>query len=355
MKTICFFSGDITRCGGTEAVGTQIANALAQESDYKILIVSLYESEKQPFFKISDKIKHYTLFKHPVTLSKSIFSAIFKLRKFIKEKQVDILVDIDIILSLISIPATFFLKTKAYSWEHFHYHETLGCKARAIARKIAMRFSDRIIVLTQRDQANYRNAGCKVPISQIYNPTLEINIKTSYDPELKYILSIGRLTYQKGFDMIPQIAKPIFEKHPDWKWIIVGEGEDRKLIEQEIQKFKLENYIKLVGRTDAKEWYPKASIYAMTSRFEGFPMVLLETMSYKLPLIAFNCPCGPDEIISDGDNGFLISPFDVESYTEKLSLLISDSTLRQNMSDKTTRLRENLSTNTIILNWKNIL
>ena len=102
------------------------------------------------------------------------------------------------------------------------------------------------------------------------------------------------LIKSKGVDMIPAIAKRIFDKHPGWRWIIVGTGEEEKKLQEEITKNNLQkNTIILPVSSDIGSIYLNASVFVMTSRFECFPMVLLEAMSHGIPAVSFDCPTGP--------------------------------------------------------------
>lgn len=359
MKKICFFSGDITRSGGTEKITSTIVNALSkkmEKSEAEFCILSLFESTETPFFQIHPVIKRHTLFSEPVSLSRAYIPALFRLRHFLNREKIDILIDVDIILSVLSIPATFWTRIKVISWEHFHYHENLGCKVRDFGRRLAMRYASAIVTLTDADRQNYLNAGSKVPVIRIYNPVVSPIEKIHYDANSKIILSAGRLTYQKGFDMIPEMAAEIFKHHPDWQWIIVGEGEDRAKIEAEIKIRHLENDLLLPGRiNNISDYYQKTSIFVLPSRFEGFVLVLTEAFSYKLPCVAFNCPQGPDEIIENQKNGFLIPCFDTHEMTTKILALIESTQTRINFSEQTQITIEKFNLNTILDQWICIL
>ncbi len=121
MKTICFFSGDITRAGGTERVSTMIANKLVYEKETRILLLSLVEQSRTLFFPLNKAIKHYALGKKWINPGLGYLKIIPKLRQFLRQQSVDIIIDIDIVLDILSIPAAKGLKTKIISWEHFNY------------------------------------------------------------------------------------------------------------------------------------------------------------------------------------------------------------------------------------------
>ncbi len=135
--------------------------------------------------------------------------------------------------------------------------------------------------------------------------------------ESKSILSIGRFTKQKGFDILISFIAVFFEKNPDWKLTLIGEGPLKNDIEYLVKRKGLENNIKIKEPTNyIEKEYLKSSIYIMTSKYEGFPMVLLEAKAFGLPIIAFDCPTGPSEIIRNGEDGFLIEMFNTKRVFE---------------------------------------
>lgn len=358
MKNICFFSGDITRTGGTERVSSIIANALAERygDTAQIFILSLFETNDAPVFPISDRIKRVHLFDRPISLKRCYLTALLKLRKFLKANNIETIIDIDVILSILTIPATIGLKTRVISWEHFHFHENLGCRIRDWGRKLAMRYADAVVTLTDADLKNYLAASPKAKVARIYNPVIPPKTEVRYNVESKTILSVGRLTYQKGFDMIPEIAAPVFAKFPDWKWVIVGEGEDREKIESEIEKYSLGDNILLPGKTNnIAAFYQDAALFVLSSRYEGFGLVLTEALSHKLPCVISICPHGPDEIVTDGINGVHIPCFDKQVMSDKIIELIINAEKRREMSTATVQVYEKFGISPILGNWHTML
>lgn len=357
-KNICFLSGDITRSGGTERVATMIANELAKYKDkYNIYILSISRVNKEPFFYISEDVNQYHLYEQDVNFKKQYISTVRKIRKFMKNYDIDILIDIDIILDIFSIPATRFIKTKVISWEHFNYYENLGVSLRDIARKLAAKYSDYIVTITEEDREYFStNLQIKCPITNIYNPVDSIDKHNEYDIESKIILSAGRLTHQKGFDILIDVAKNVFKEIQDWKWIVLGEGEDRKKLETKIEEYGLKNNVILKGNvSNIEEYYKKSSMFVLTSRYEGLGLVLIEAKSYKLPLISFKCRVGPKEIIRDDINGYLIDCFDTKHMSKKIVELIRNKEKRRYFSIKSNEDIEKFNMKNIIIQWKNII
>ena len=338
MKNICFLEGDISRSGGTERVTSIIANELAKRKDeFNILILSICKRNDQLFFYLEPNIKITTVFAQPdYNGKKEFFKIVYKIRKFLKENSVDILIDVDTILDIYGIPATRFNKTKIVSWEHFNFYENLGIKLRDYGRKLAAKYSDVIVTLTKEDK-NYFKQNLKI----------KHNIYTIYNPLI--------LT-KKNNDMLVEVAKEVLMHNDEWKWIILGEGEDRKKLETQIHKYGLDGKVILKGNVeDIDSFYDKASIFVLTSRFEGFGLVLTEAKTFKLPCISFKCKAGPNEIILNDVNGYLIESFDLNEMAEKIRYLINSELKRKQFSDNALNDTEKFQLDFIKKQWIDLL
>lgn len=349
---VCFFSGDITRSGGTERVSSLVANELVKNKKINICFLSLWEEKEQVFFTLHSDINRYVLFNKPTT-GKNILKYIIKIKKFVREQQIDILIDIDGILDVYSIPAVKRTKCKIVSWEQFNYYQNPDGNLRKITRKLAAKNADAIVVLTKEDEGYYKeNLEIKHIIRHIYNPIILRNSQYHYDENSKTIISAGRLTYQKGFDLLVDVAEIVLKKYPDWEWILVGEGEDRLLLENKIKEKGLEERLVLLGNVNnIDEYYEKSSMYVLTSRFEGFGLVLTEAKAHNLPCISFKCSAGPAEIILNEKNGFLVENFSVNDMAEKICKLISDKKLRVEFSKKALQDTEKFEIKKIERQW----
>lgn len=356
MKKICFFSGDITRSGGTERVGTVIANELHRRGQFNISIVSLWEKEKNTFFFLENGVKRYTLFPHPVS-GKRILTYIKEIRKFVNKNNIDVLVDIDGILDLYSITALKKSKCKLVSWEQFNYYVNPNVKYRKIARKMAAKKADAIVVLTDEDKGFYeKETEINTRLVRIYNPIPRKNENATYNLDSKTIISVGRYTEQKGFDMLIDVAKRVFDKHKDWKWLVIGDGDDKDILKEKIAKYKLEkNVILKKNVDDINEYYRKSAMYVLTSRYEGFGLVLTEAKTQGLPCISFNCPAGPKEIIIDGVNGYLVDCFDIDQMAGKINELIENENKRKLFSENALVGTEKFEIENIVTQWSELL
>ena len=209
---------------------------------------------------------------------------------------------------------------------------------------------DEFLVLTEEDKKDWGDSKIKV----INNP-LSFDSKEISSCKNKKIISVGRLTKQKGFDILIDVWKKVREKHSDWILEIYGEGNLKKELQSKIDSLNLTDSLLLKGsEKNIQSKYLEGSIYVMSSRYEGFGMVLIEAMSCGLPLVSFDCPCGPKDIIKDGENGFLIKFGNIEQMIEKINYLIENEDKRIEMGKKSKKLSYNYSEEEIMNQWKEL-
>lgn len=354
---ICLFSGDITRDGGTERVACFLANGLANNPRFDISVVSLTEQKKSTRFSLNPSIPRYTLSSKWMTPGPSYLLLLKRFIGLIKEKKFSIIIDVDIVLDTLSIPCKWIRGLKIVSWENFQYYELLGTSYRAWCRRFSCLFSDYIVTLTKRDAAVWKKEGRpRCPVMAIPNPADNLPAYSDDVPREKIILSVGRLVEIKGFTDIISIARRIVPLFPEWKFVIVGDGEEHDLLQTMIYNCGLENNIILVPFTsDIDKFYLRASVYLLTSRSEGLPMVLLEAKYYRLPSVSYDIINGPSDIILDGVNGYLVPPKRPDLMAEKLALLLKNDELRNSFSEHAWDNISCFSQKTILKQWTELL
>jgi glycosyltransferase involved in cell wall biosynthesis len=187
---------------------------------------------------------------------------------------------------------------------------------------------DRLILLTEADRSLWGHPSNAVVIP---NP-LSFTSPAKSDLQTKRILSTGRLIATKGFDLLIDSFSLVAAKHPDWKLSIFGEGQDKQFLLDKIRHYKLEEQVEILPPTlDIAAEMLQSAIYAAASRYEGFGLVITEAMECGVPCVAFDCECGPGEIISNGVDGILVEPQDTEKFAAALLLLIGSPELRGRM------------------------
>jgi len=347
---ICFLEGDMSRSGGTERMTAMLSSALVER--HEVYVISHHMEKDELGFELDERVKHIT----PAELSgDGILSKIRKIRRFIKDNEIDIVINVDIGMGIYGVPAVRGTRARVITWEHANFYNNWNSRAFPYIRKYAAKKSDALVVLTERDRKNYTEniKGC-AKIEVIHNPSKHHAFK--YDLESKKILSAGLLLPIKGYDRAVEVASRVLPKHDGWQWVICGEGQERAHLEALIKEKNLEGRFVLAGNVkNMDEQYESAALFVLTSDSEGLPMVLLEAKSFGLPILSFDITTGPDEIVDDGVNGFLVEPYDIEKMSEKLELMISSAELREKMSEKSTLRAEEFDWDRIIDKWEELI
>ena len=174
-------------------------------------------------------------------------------------------------------------------------------------------------------------------------------------PERKLLLAMGRLSHEKNCGVLLAAYSRLARNHPCWDLIFIGEGPERTPLEGKVQAAGLEGRVFLPGQVgNPGAWYERADIYAMTSRFEGFPNSLAEAMAYGLPAVSFDCDTGPREIIRHEVDGLLVPPGDTDALTAALGRLMDDEHLRRQYADRAIEARERFSVERIAGLWEKL-
>lgn len=173
--------------------------------------------------------------------------------------------------------------------------------------------------------------------------------------ESKTVLAVGRYDYQKGFERLIRAWAAIPDKG-GWNLRVVGDGPLRNALQLEVKHVGVTDSVQIdTPQKDMDAVYRSASILALTSRYEGLPMVLLEAQSYGLPIVSFDCKCGPRDVVTDMSDGFLVPEGDIPLFSEKLSILMSDYNLRETMGRQARLAASRWDQENIMNQWKMLL
>jgi glycosyltransferase involved in cell wall biosynthesis len=170
------------------------------------------------------------------------------------------------------------------------------------------------------------------------------------------ILGVGRLTEQKGFDLLLRAFAKTKLADDGWRIVVLGEGEVRQALTQLSDDLGISRFVEMPGQVaNVSDWMLRASIFALPSRFEGFPNALLEAMQLGTACVSFDCPSGPGDLIQHARNGLLVAPSDVDALVEALRELALDEALRDRLAREATKVATTFSADRIYGLWMETL
>jgi glycosyltransferase involved in cell wall biosynthesis len=346
----------LCNAGGMERVISEKVNYLINLPNYEITIVTTDQKGKGIRFSLDKRIRlvhlnidfesHFSenLFRKYILHQRKIKIYKKNLIQLIKELEVNICLslcgkEIDFLASLPvkckkigEIHFAMNVRKQFLTAHHKGFIWSFLGEMRTQQLKKVTKGLDRLVVLTKADHEQWEQSHQN--IIQIPNPNPLVNMESSTLMN-KQVISIGKLDAQKGYDMLVEAWQLVVIRHPDWVLAIFGEGQWESKLRSRIKELDLVGKINLYGNTtDVVSQYLDSSIYVMSSRYEGLPMVLIEAMSCGLPIVSFDCEYGPRELIIDGESGLLVNPNNLEQLAEKICFLIENENIRIKMGVK---------------------
>ncbi len=359
--------------GGMERILSEKINYLVQEYNYEVTIVTTDQRRRSPFFHLDPRVRvldlelnfdldfNNPLFSRVLRTSRKIIQYRRKLEALLLEQQPDVLVSTGgkELEFLSRIETTCRKILEMHFSQNFREHFLMAQNAGPVYRWVGKyrtrqlihqtRKLDAVVVLTKKDMRQWQMTHDNV--YHIYNFS-SFNTDQRADTSGKKAIAVGKLDAQKGFDLLIDAWAQQKEKLSDWTLNIYGQGEWQGKLTQQIKDYQLENSVKLMGVSqDIQNELLKSSLFVFSSRFEGFALVFVEAMTCGLPIVSFDCPEGPSELISHDDIGLLVPAQDVCAFGEGIVRLTSDQQLRQSMGDKAKTKAANFSKTAIMQQW----
>lgn len=364
--------------GGIEKSVINLANLISD--NYEVEIISTYKLAKEPAFSINDKVKvKYLIEKYkpnreewkqsirkikPFTFIKESYNALAVL--FLKRKKTIHAIkecDSDIIISTRDIFNNWlgnYAKRKTYKigWEHNHHHEDPIYIKKLVksCEKI-----DKLVLVSDSLRSFYKKEMKKADIKCkcIYIPNMIDKMPNKPSTlKQKNLISIGRLSPEKGFCDLIEVFKKVHEKEPTWKLDIIGDGAERNKIVDSIYANELTDYVKVHGylkREEIDKLLNKSSIYVMTSYTESFGIVLIEAMSHGIPCLAYTSAEGANDLIINDKNGYLIEDRNLKTMVDKIITLINDYDKRKELGEKALETSSQYTSDKIKSSWLQLL
>lgn len=351
MKKIVYFVGGLLSPNGMGAILSQKINYLAEHTNYDLYMILTEKAGAPWFYDINPKVKWVNFDINfdeldVMPIYKKVLFYWLKQRKF-RQMFTDYLMKVrpDITVSICRREINFINNIKDGSKKVAEIHF-----ARPFYRRFEKPFFpklinewisnlwvgslikqlkrlDRFVVLTKEDSKNWPELTNLVVIPNF----VFSNTSLKSDLSSKRVVAVGRYSWQKGFDMLIDAWKIVSARHPDWHLDIYGSG-DNISYQKLADELCLSSSVTCHKSVDhVYEKYSESSIYVLSSRYEGFCLVLLEAMGTGLPVVSFACPCGPRDIIEDGVSGYLVEAGDVRKMAEKICYLIENRDVRESM------------------------
>ena len=360
--------------GGVERVVSLKANYFAESFGYEVTIIVTEGQGRDCFFPLSSKVNVINLnlgFEElwKVSFIKKIFLYLkkqYRYKKLLKEELLRLRPDITI--SVLRREINFInsihdgsrkvgeLHVNRSNYRNFAVWNSNRIKelfARLWMNNLIghLKQLDKMVVLTESAKQDWPELSNVVLIPD----PLPFPVQQVSSLSAKRIISIGRYAYEKGNDLLLHAWSIVQNSCEDWVLDVYGMGE-RASYRQLMSELGLdENRCHLYGSlADVKEQYLSSSVFALPSRFEGFGLVIIEAMSCGLPVVSFNCENGPRNIITDEQDGFLVTPFDVEEYANKMLRLIHDEDYRKQMGINAYQASRRYAIENIATQWKDL-
>lgn len=355
---VCFMLGALYE-GGIGRVTSIMMNSLSKRKNLEIHAM-LYAPPKAPeIYKLNPEvIKCYLLDEH-VNMQAALLKkhAIRKLKRYLCENKIDIVIACGDLFYIVALAAGKLSGAKVVCWDHTNMFSNTDQKFQRLTRETGATFCDYNLVLTKAALAYYEKCHKLKKNYQIYNPVdQKAMVDYDYAEDSKKIISVGRLSYPKNFSRLLDIASEVFKKHPDWTWHIYGSGENLKNLEEKKNSLNLQNNVFFEGQvSNIYELYRQHAFIVMTSRYEGFPMTLLEGAGSGLPMVSFDVQTGPNEIIVNGENGFLCDKENDAEMIARINELIENPELRKKLSTGSKRTAKRFNLDAITDQWVELI
>lgn len=335
----------ISTVGGLERILIEKMNALAAEG-FEVVLMTVWQDDSKPAFPLDERVGQVCL---DVAPPKSSWGMLMAMPKVVRRYNCEVrAIAPDVVVHFRAIGAMLVAFSSWRGCTIFEAHTARQYSNHRWLYPLMERKADAIVCLTRQDADNYTRAKRVEVIPNFSGLRAVEPIRSG-----KRCLFVGRLCPEKNPMRVIRLWRDIVAKHPDWVLDMYGTGEMEGYVRMAISEFGIEDKVVMHGNTDdMASAYAGGSILLLASRTEGFPMTLIEAMQCGLPVVSTDCPCGPRDIIQNGENGFLVPQDDDSAFVESVSAIMDDASLRERMGRIAKETSTRFSMETIINRWK---
>lgn len=383
---LCFITSSISSIGGVQRVLTVLANELSKEYEVDIVLTarksktgkkSIYDLNEKINVKVVPELYDRSLLRKLIKgvnkktgilnkkNSEELLKEILYPRKiqnnyikFINSNDYDVVIGVTAYFSMALGVVADKVKSRTIGWQHNSYEAYLKSKGRYIWNEDVVfdKYIPKLykyIVLNEHDSEMFkkeRNIDTKV----IYNPrSFKSDEKSNLDE--KVFLAAGRFHYQKGFDLLIEAFSIFCKKNSDWNLVIVGDGEEKENIKELVAKYNIESRVSLDPFTNnIKEYFLNSSVLALSSRWEGMPMIVLEALEMGIPIVSFDITAIAP-LVDNEKEGYIVKSYDVESFANAMLRIASSKEILKKFSNNCINKSKEFDMENIVEKWRKIL
>ncbi len=350
-------------CGGAERVLVLLSQGFIAQG-HEVSVVTL-DSKDSDFYQLPVEVNRLALgimgqSANTLEAIKNNFQRIARLRNAIQSTKPDIVISFLRLTNIITILALLGVNYPVIVTEHNDPQIFSYGKLWETLRRLTYRYCTMVVSVSQgvdhglETLPQHKRAVIYNPIIIQENNAIE-SLPSAVDPNKNWLVSMGRLTKQKGFDLLLQAFQKVAPKHSNWQLLILGQGELKEQLEKMRDDLGLSDQVVFVGSLQNPfKVLRQAKLFAMASRNEGFPMAHGEALACGLPVIATDCPSGPREMIRHEIDGLLVPNGDINSLAAAMEQLMSDESKRRYLADNAIEVTQRFNLKTIIEKWEEL-
>jgi GalNAc-alpha-(1->4)-GalNAc-alpha-(1->3)-diNAcBac-PP-undecaprenol alpha-1,4-N-acetyl-D-galactosaminyltransferase len=342
-------------CGGAQRVMADMANYWV-ERGWRVILATWSSPDVQDFYPLSPKISRAWLHidsgrGSAIAGLRGFLIRIMKLRRLLRRVKPDVVLSFIDVSNILTIFAALGLRVRVVVSERTHpgLNDTVG-RPWKLLRQLCYAWADQVVAQTQ-DAAMWIEQHCRTAVLVIPNSLRALPEVVSRRESL--IIAVGRLSKEKGLDVLLEAFARACPRFPEWRLCIIGDGPEQRALAEQVGKLDLRDRVEFAGQVrDVEYWMARAALMVHASRREGFPNAVLEGMGMGLAVICADCRSGPAELITDGVNGRLVPVDDVAALALAISQLMADAPLRERLGAEATKVRQLYAHTALMKKWE---